>query len=323
MKSFWGTSITLLILKIFMTSCQPNLGVEVAPKYLQTVKVQNGRLVFSDNMQFRNTLLHLKNESDLNAWERGFEGFVSMRASYSRLSQKLADQDIDQSQMVAYSELLRSVSDREGIAYGRAINDDWLAGIVNEKGIVQIGDSVYKITSDWVKVVHFQYENELNKPSSRVIVRAVKKIGKQMAQTTARIAYDDYQYKDYSFDGRRHRFVSNHWCEVYPLPYVYWSTGLRVEHQRKQTFGWGWSNAFNWNATYNWQYFAGSSSPFRQDQSSSSFGETDTALFYRYSEPTYPSIPDYRVTSLTSWTATGRDGQSYGISNLAFDVNLR
>lgn len=169
-------------------------------------------------------------------------------------------------------------------------------------------------------MVHIKNTDELYKGGSSVAVRNVKRVMSTQAERSrpgARVAgnYDYYDYIEYNFDGRRHRFVANHWAINYPFPQQYWSTGLRVEHQRRGSFGWSWSNAFNWNSNYEWTYYYCSGGGFyKRDTrlSGPAVPETREVEFYRYSENNGTTPANFRIVSWINWSATGRDGLPYG-----------
>jgi hypothetical protein len=241
-----------------------------------------------------------------------------MRRAYREVISRFSDKDFDQEELRSYQNVVMSREAQGGTSYERVLCDDLLATVVSKTGIVQIGDSLYQPLADQLRVVHLKNADDLYKGRGNVIIRnvqRVKSIENQRTSAGARVAgnTDNYYYYEYTFDGRRHRFVANHWAMNYPFPQQYWSTGLRVEHQRKQTFGWSWSNAFDWNANYDSTYYYCSGGGFyRRDASSYGAWETSEVQFYRYSEPNGTAPANFRIVSSVTWSATGRNGLPYG-----------
>jgi hypothetical protein len=303
---------------VWLASCKDSSLISVSPDLESEVSVVSGHLRFRNMTAFTNTVRLLQKGNNYDAWESQFQGYTSMRRAYTEVSTRFSDKDFDRKELLPYQNVVMARETQGGTSFERVLCDDLLATVVSQKGILQIGDSLYLPLADQLRVVHAKNADDLSKGNANVVVRNVERVKSSQTQQPklgARLAgnTDNYYYYEYTFDGRRHRFIANHWAENYPFYPQYWSTGLRVEHQRKQTFGWGWSNAFNWNANYDWTYYYCSGGGFyRRDASSFGAGETSEVQFYRYSEPNGTAPANFRIVSSVTWSATGRDGWPYG-----------
>ena len=242
-KLYWCIVCTVWI-TVWLASCKDSSPISLSPDVESIVSVENGRLRFRDMAAFTSVTQSLQKNSDYDKWESQFRGYVSMRRSYAEVSKKFVDKDFDVKELLPYQNVVMGRETSDGTSYERVLCDDLLATVVSKDGVLQIGDSLYLPLDNQLRVVHIKNGSDIHKATGSVAVREVKRVVSNQVQSSkagARMAgnTDNYYYDEYTVDGRRHRFVANHWAKNYPFPEQYWSTGLRVEHQKRQWWG-GW-----------------------------------------------------------------------------------
>lgn len=283
---------------------------EVKPPNMDVVLLQ-GRLKFQHVESFQRTVKMLNKGVNFDQWESGFPGYVSMRKEYKQLDKEDLG-SLKRSATVAVK------SGETGDSYERAITDDLLACIVNKDGLLQIGDTLYKVNDNQVMRTLARNEKELSKGASPVVeVGYVKntripqsKGGNELAGIDV---VDGYYEERYNFAGREHRFKANWWAKSYQL-LGYWSCGYNITHQRRQTFGWGSSNAFNYGGDYEW--FLCSAYPDGPCPYATYIAAASPVYESDFYQPFRESVTPYQPVRVLStrayWFATGRDGRQYG-----------
>lgn len=298
---------------LFITACDRQPVITVEPEGSRQgiipIIVIDGRLKFSDSKAFGKTVSELNKTVNFDQWEQQFEGFTSLRSAYRRIN--LEEVANNAASLKALEAVMIKEQSSDGDSFERSIVDPLLATLVNEKGLLQVGDSLYKISDKQVRKTHVKNIDEIDNLNSRQVI--VKKPSKYGLSKGGRIAgtkeIDEYEYVTYYADGRQHRYKSNGWAVNYWFE-NYRSTGIRVTHQRKVTFGWSWSNAFDWSASGYWYITSNTTPPIAIVSlpvlSASISYESDEFVPYYYSE-TPPGL-SARVYAYCSWHSRGRDG---------------
>ncbi|MXW33184.1 MAG: hypothetical protein F4100_11515 [Rhodothermaceae bacterium] len=112
--------------------------------YPDLPKLENGRLTFQASADFNTLFDHLienQDPSDLEEFEANIKGFVSLRTITNRLLYEMADDGKE-------DEVGESPLDNQEIV--RIVEDPILELLLNQDGEIQISDSVYKVTRDYV-----------------------------------------------------------------------------------------------------------------------------------------------------------------------------
>jgi hypothetical protein len=124
---------------------------------------------------------------------------------------------------------------------------------------------------------------------------------------------DEYDRSQaYVYDGVDHRFSFNYWAKRYYLQ-NYWSTGYNIAHQRRNWWGWGSSNAFNWSGDYKWKITRVATNTVEVDVQANAFPlyEGDQYQPYRYSQTPDDTQTRHIYTTRIYWNAYGRNGGTY------------
>jgi len=112
------------------------------------VITKEGRLVFNTRNDFNSVVQSLfENQKKVKNFEDQFVGFTSNMQAYENYSKKLnEDSDINEEAIADFA----FIREDNGEKYlERAIDLHLLAYLFNDKGVLQIGDSIYKYTYDF------------------------------------------------------------------------------------------------------------------------------------------------------------------------------
>ncbi|GAB3911518.1 hypothetical protein GCM10028803_53160 [Larkinella knui] len=328
-KSIYNSLVIGILANFAITSCEKperlefevigNSTEQSIRKAAQSITVIDGRLKFATTEAFSQAVKELNSTTDLLSWEKQFAGYKSMRRAFKELNEE--ELATDPKKFNEAQKIAKRITEEDGVSFERTIVDATLATLVSSQGLLQIGDSLHLIGDQQVLSTLAVNEKELVKPSSALVkispvVHKKTKIttdkGGRIRATTGDVddKYDIY----YNADGRQHRYRSNGWAIVYYFTGGYWSTGVNIQHQRKQTFGWGSSNAFDWTSSGFWKVYVDSPRSIIQDVTISPplFSDIDEYQPYRYSEsPVTSMVVNRYVNGQCNWQSRGRDGNPY------------
>ncbi|TAE31573.1 MAG: hypothetical protein EAZ91_06945 [Cytophagales bacterium] len=132
----------------------------------EDISVANGRLRFRDFdhlQQVASALRQHQTKAELDAWEKKFSGFTSMRTAFERLS--VSEEDIEtigkaQSEK-GYESLLRLDGEQGNLEASRLIDSEILATLFNGEGIVLFGNDAFKYGRGQVYVLRNFAESKL------------------------------------------------------------------------------------------------------------------------------------------------------------------
>jgi hypothetical protein len=140
----------------------------------QSIRCENGYLVFKDEIQLKETinLLSTKNEAEKDLWEKQFNGFKSMRYAFGEVvKEELAFQEklengsqgntvsIDGIINDFYTALAEKYKTSVFIAtlsdgskfLDKNIHTEPLSYVINEKGLLKVGDKLFQHTRGYIK----------------------------------------------------------------------------------------------------------------------------------------------------------------------------
>ncbi|MBC3787299.1 hypothetical protein [Spirosoma utsteinense] len=95
----------------------------------------------------------VNHQSELSAWEKQFEGYVSMRNAFESITAKQYEEMIEHNLYDNYKDVLSVIPSGDEKEIVANIEDRVASTVVNDRGLIQIGSDVYKIDRD--KVVKF------------------------------------------------------------------------------------------------------------------------------------------------------------------------
>lgn len=146
MKNLLVFASVLLVSVAIVVSCSKDEQKINAP-----ITVVDGRLVFESQEVFENQIKYLfKNQDNLDDFESQFKGFISSRQAFDNFTEEMylaANEDM--TSFEDYAILLA----KDGENYMEAVIDaELLSHVVNDKGLIQIGNKVHKYTYEKVYV---------------------------------------------------------------------------------------------------------------------------------------------------------------------------
>jgi hypothetical protein len=112
-----------------------------------------------------------------------------------------------------------------------------IASVVDRNGIVQIGDTLYKISEQRTLKVHIRYKDEIvlansiHVSSKNVIHRELRVGVPKNGKVSGDYDFGTIEYQPSGLSKRRFQITG--WSTNYWFPFNYWSTGVTVKHQRK------------------------------------------------------------------------------------------
>ena len=245
---------------ISVMSCQ-KANVEVGPTHsehsLDEVKVVDGRLVFPDHQTFGEAF-DLMGKEGSEDWLKKYPNFKSLRSAFDEMQERgvlISAKDKD-----AFKHCYRYQDGGEqGKLLRPAISGQIMSSLVNAQGMVQIGDSIMRVSDEKVLKVHVKSLAELDEPQS-ALVKEYKVISNlhHKKEANARTEYDNTvsvqpyfgEYQDNS--GNNYRFMKVFILTMYTF-------GEWRYYFREGRFGFAWyyesltglihekQNGSNWN----------------------------------------------------------------------------
>jgi hypothetical protein len=145
--------IYLIAVLFIFFSCQKNEYVDVNQiknsfPIVSNVTIKEGRLVFKNRNDFNSVVQSLfENQKRVKNFEDQFVGFTSNNQAYENYSQKfMEDSDINEETIADFAFIREDNGEK---CLERTIDLHLLAYLFNDKGVLQIGDSIYKYTYDF------------------------------------------------------------------------------------------------------------------------------------------------------------------------------
>jgi hypothetical protein len=146
MKNLLIFASVLLVSAAIVVSCSKD-----EQKVQTPISVVDGRLVFESQEVFENQMKYLfENQDNLEGFENQFVGFTSSRQAFDNFTEeKYLAANSDMSSFKDYAILL----EKDGEKYMEAVVDaELLSYVVNDKGLIQIGDKIHKYTYEKVYI---------------------------------------------------------------------------------------------------------------------------------------------------------------------------
>lgn len=155
--------IYLIAVLLISFSCQKEEEVAIPQiknsfPIASNVTTKEGRLVFKDKNDFKTVIQSLiKNQKEITNFENQFVGFTSNMQAFENFSKKLTEASPIDEEAIADFAFIHNDNGEKSLE--RTIDLHLLAYLFNDKGILQIGDSIYKYSYD------FTYKFNVNKLS--------------------------------------------------------------------------------------------------------------------------------------------------------------
>jgi hypothetical protein len=243
------TLLTVAVIWI-ASSCQgpENLAPGATPTAndgTAPIAVVDGRLRFATQEVYDRTVKFLMaHQNDLPTWEKQFRGYTSMRTAFESITTEQYEQMIEKNLFDNYRNILSLVPSGSEKEVTINIEDHLVSTVVSNKGLVQIGTDVFKITRD--KVIKFskytsgmeQQEFATSDPSRGVTVGVIKR--RNLSPTIlagARVAGEINLLNEYWVGSSKRRLIGT--IYDWDAGGVY-SThiGLQTKHQRRFLGSW-------------------------------------------------------------------------------------
>ena len=311
--------------------------------------VVEGRLKFETNDDFSSAIAQASSPKGAKTWE-DVSGFTSLGEAYSKYVIENAEKAIGEVNK-DYDDAVFILTDNEGKkSYERTVTMPSLVALINQKGIVQIGDKILKISDEEVRIttLSFKSELELVSPSNHVKINKVThgKLNEKSAKgAKVNSEYNRHSSKEYSGIGgfSKRRVLYHKFATLYNIGYTFlWSIGCHMIHQRSNWNGWGNENVDNWSFDAGYAYINPNfplapyvtGTTFYYNQSSLNWsgnpnapGVADFWLYVdgQFNPPNSPNSPYYSLNMgfnpgiISAYTA---GPGSVSINDLNFDTTL-
>lgn len=143
----------IIIIALITLSCEKS-KIDVLGKNgnalstIDKIKVIEGRLVFQNYQDFNQTINYLFiNQNQIKDFESQFKGFTSNKQAFEKIdSSYLAKINYDFSKIGDFA-FIQKINNEKSLE--RVIDLPLLSYVFNDKGIVQIGDSIFKFTYEF------------------------------------------------------------------------------------------------------------------------------------------------------------------------------
>ena len=281
-KTLQRLGIVTMGLSLCLWSCKEQDGllkpedatsnIKVAPKIKENIdfSVVEGRLKFETMDDFKGALAKNINQQAIKKWEMN-PGFTSTHEAYEEFYSHNVEGvrgtklTIDKE----YDDVVINKKDKQGKDnYKITIPYPALSCLTNKDGVIQIGDQVIKITDEESRIADVKYVNELEKNvlSNHISIHKINQHLKPQSVKNGKVLDDwsETTHHDYSLGGgfaaRRFEITKKFvdiflgWNGSFDEPkynFIYFS-GLNVEHQRDNWYGWGsiWIEGWSWGSGY-------------------------------------------------------------------------
>gem|GEM_PF-1622145 len=177
--------------------------------------VIDGILHFNSAEACEKLLATLGNSEKIERFTKQNSGFRSMFVIYNELISKDLGELIKDGGISNYEGAFKVSVDKNGDkVYDRAILDESIAAVVNKEGLVQIGDTLYKIGEEKTLKMHVGYKNEsftVDNPhviGKEVLHQTVKMSPPKNAKVSSDHNFADLEYNPGAgFNNRRFRIM--------------------------------------------------------------------------------------------------------------------
>lgn len=238
---------TLLFLLAVLIGCDTAQELETSST---GVRLNQDVLHFSSKNAFDRTVADLqKDQSKLDEWERQFQGYVSMRTAYDHLTkddlEKISMQGID-----GYENILSITGEGDDREIVRNIDDDIMASLVNQDGLLYIGNDAFKVTyNNLIRITdgvnrgadlrHIYSTAEIkNQPNVEIQHVERRILNSTLKSKVSAVGRDETCYRDYTQRSpkRKNRLKGEIWST--DLGALYSSIGARTRHQERILGAW-------------------------------------------------------------------------------------
>ena len=340
-SSFRLFVVTLLLCSTaFLQSCKDAMlepeKVETSESSLSqkgSVISKDNRLIFSSGMFVEKYLSDLKKNqpNEINpSYSVGIKGFKSMQEKYDELIKYGLEEAIKDGTIENYKDVLEITTDEKGRKdFNIAVRNHLLASIISEKGLMQVGNDVYKIKNGNAYKTSENNIQELFfsdvKQSSKVSLITINVTSKSEKNAKVNGSVGEDKSKEYTaFPGAAlRRFCTR--IDIYKNWWPWSKTAygeFSVRHQRDNWYGWGGLDAGPWNfnagGSCTFIYSTTSTPNIVTWQSVNEFPLVSEGMYYNMSASPLIGLSG-SVTSTTariygSWSASGNDGLPYNDS---------
>jgi hypothetical protein len=219
------------------------------------VFVKDERLVFDSKESFWKEVNALKTPESLVAFDNKFKGFTSMNEKYHELLKHDIGVAINDGTLKDYEYSYQITINSDGSKeYDIAMRNKAIAAILNHKGILQIGDMVYRLNDKEIVEVPEDKVGELLVKNSAVVKKTLikrfkildksSKSAKQMASSFDEII----DIQAYSYGSDNLRFKTNVTMSLL------WGNAMGnywVTHKKSTIYGWTGANIDGWDFNTN------------------------------------------------------------------------
>lgn len=303
----------------------------LSPHSLDEIKVVDGRLVFPDHDTMLETVRQI-NEIGPEEWSKKYPAFRSLLTTFDEFRKKASLLSTDEK--AEFRHCYRYTVDKDG---GRllepSVSGRTMGSLVNAHGLVQIGDSVLRISDEKVLKVHVSNINGLDeKKSAQVKEYEVIDSRREAGKPNARIEHTNVDYRSivigggsYTYSGENYRFQRATRMAMYNtgwgysfrdrrfgFMWVYEVFALMV-HEKASGSNWNLENTNGWSHTGGYINIYGANSPIVRYQSYPSASDSGQRPSYGIAlgdgfTSSTGSTNYWGITFMTGFTGSTSDG---------------
>ena len=321
---------------VFLQSCKDAMlepeKVETSPSQEGTVVLKDNRLVFSSDKFLDKYLNDLKKNQPNGmtpSYNVNIKGFKSMQEKYDELVSYGIGEAIKDGSIENYKDVLEIITDEKGRKdFNIAVRNHLLASIISEKGLIQIGNDVYKIKNGNAYKANVDHIQELFSSdvtqSNKVSLVSFNTTSKSNKNAKVNGEIGEERSQEYiAFNGA----ATRRFCTRIDIYRGFWSHSIYGEfsatHQRNNWYGWGELPTGPWN------FNAGGSYTFKYSTYSNPVTTNWTSLnvikypssgriwWSREARPLFmieDLVTNTSVNVSGNWSASGNDGKPYNDS---------
>lgn len=286
-----------------------------------SVVLKDGRLIFKTGALVDKYIADLqKNKNSRKSYDVNIEGFKSMQEKYDELIKYDIGKAITDGTIENYKDVLDiSIDDKGRKDYEIAVKNHLLASVLNENGLVQVGDKVIKMDGKTSKRVQEQNISDLFLPSApnMEVIPSGNKINSDKFKNAKVAGQVDTErietYYNYP-GGECKRFRT--YIGIYE---TFWSSNIYLEfyvtHKRDVWWGWDYDKTSGWKfwasgmAFYTYQLGPNSGEAWGVEyQGTSGSGSTDAVWWSRQISSNGGTIAQHYGEIYGKWEANGHDG---------------
>jgi hypothetical protein len=203
------------------------IGCTKSPPLQSDFSILDGRIVFKDPSAFERTMRNLFESKNLDGFEKTLgSNFYSMRTAYDNLANEISDIDAFVRQ---HKQVLSLITGTDGeLEIERNIDDEQLATLVSDNGLLQIGQVLYRFSYNYVfktsVTPNLDIDDFLNTDENTLVYEVIPIV----RTTSLRSEVDNCIYEYQS--GPRRRLKGELW--INQIGGIYSGAGARTKHQQ-------------------------------------------------------------------------------------------